>query len=134
MAEQENPISFRPYPPIKQIMDAQEKPYKVARKHFNRNHYINQCIAMSHDYPVDMLESYRRGERVVTVQAWSGVSGEIMKATKKDLEHRLQIAINYLRRNDGCFGCEHECYCPKIDCGVKDDFDAMMREIKGECR
>ena len=62
MAEQDKPISFRPYPPIKAIMEATEKPYKQARKHWNRNHYINQCIAMAHDHPIELLEQYKRGK------------------------------------------------------------------------
>jgi hypothetical protein len=62
MAEQGKPISFRPYPPIKEIMESIEKPYKQGRKHWNRNHFINQCIAMATDHPIELLEQYKRGK------------------------------------------------------------------------
>jgi len=62
MAEQEQPLSFRPYPPIRKKMEDIEKPYKQGRKHWNRNHFINQCIAMANDIPIELLEKYKRGE------------------------------------------------------------------------
>ncbi len=62
MADQNNPVSFRPYPPIADAMKRIEKPYKQRRKRWNRNHFINQCIAMANDIPVELLEHYKRGD------------------------------------------------------------------------
>ena len=58
--KQEAPWSMRPYPQVRERVDALEREYRRRRRHFNRNHYINQCIGIAEGMDLESMETNKR--------------------------------------------------------------------------